>query len=106
MDGGRENVCVFHREQEKSRGRITSEVGHREAEGVALSSRRAVWWRTECSLYGALEFLSKCDAESSAGGETTIPGLDAVSQKLPVILFTLLSCHHLLNCLLIFLYIT
>ncbi|MEQ2233819.1 hypothetical protein ILYODFUR_025695 [Ilyodon furcidens] len=39
---------------------------------------------------------------SSAGGETTVPGLDAVSQKLPVIIFTILSCHCLLHCLHIF----
>ncbi|MEQ2289221.1 hypothetical protein AMECASPLE_030724 [Ameca splendens] len=43
--------------------------------------------------------------DSSTGGETTVPGLEPVSQKLPVILFTLMSCHRLLPCLLIFFYI-
>ncbi|MEQ2221155.1 hypothetical protein ILYODFUR_012826 [Ilyodon furcidens] len=35
--------------------------------------------------------------DSSAGGENTVPSLAAVSQKLPVILFTLVSCNRLFH---------
>ncbi|KAK5612448.1 hypothetical protein CRENBAI_020639 [Crenichthys baileyi] len=42
------------------------------------------------------------NADSSAGVETTVPDLEAISQKIPGILFTLLSFHCLLHYLPIF----
>ncbi|MED6284439.1 hypothetical protein CHARACLAT_019173 [Characodon lateralis] len=74
------------------------------AVGLGLPTYRCLISTQQSLIFRYLLSDSECKMLSREG-ETTVPGLDAVSQKLPLILFTLVSWHCLLHCLHIFYFI-